>query len=85
MHKSSKVYSRLGEVLGLKDESVVLSIIVRKIVDALDYWARRFVLLQLLYIHITAKKMHSDKIIEAALKLFSELCLGYSSVRRYAC
>ena len=41
VHKSSKVYARLGEVLGLKEESVVLSIIVRKIVDALDYWARR--------------------------------------------
>ena len=32
VQKTSKVYRRLSEVLGLNDESMVLSVIIRKVV-----------------------------------------------------
>ncbi|EEC05625.1 Exportin-7-A, putative, partial [Ixodes scapularis] len=37
--KTSKVYRRLSEVLGLSDDSMVLSIFVRKIITNLRYWS----------------------------------------------
>lgn len=40
VHKMSKVYRRLSEVLGLNDESMVLSVFVGKIITNLKYWAR---------------------------------------------
>merc|ERR1712115_36629 len=33
-----KVYRRLSEVLGLTDESMVLSVIIRKVITNLKYW-----------------------------------------------
>ncbi|XP_065926342.1 exportin-7 isoform X6 [Magallana gigas] len=38
--KMSKVYRRLSEVLGLNDESMVLSVFIGKIITNLKYWAR---------------------------------------------
>merc|ERR1712126_614564 len=38
VQKTSKVYRRLSEVLGLNDESMVLSIIIRKVITNLKYW-----------------------------------------------
>ncbi|XP_038220964.1 exportin-7 [Zerene cesonia] len=38
VQKNSKVYRRLGEVLGLSDESQLLSVIMRKIITNLKYW-----------------------------------------------
>ena len=38
MQKTSKVYRRLSEVLGLSDESMVLSVIIRKVITNLKYW-----------------------------------------------
>jgi len=38
VQKTSKVYRRLSEVLGLNDESMVLSVIIRKIITNLKYW-----------------------------------------------
>lgn len=38
VQKTSKVYRRLSEVLGLNDESMVLAVIVRKIITNLKYW-----------------------------------------------
>lgn len=38
---TSKVYRGLSEVLGLRDESMVLSVFVRKIITNLKYWSRR--------------------------------------------
>ena len=35
---SFQVYRRLSEVLGLSDESMVLSVVVRKIITNLKYW-----------------------------------------------
>ncbi|XP_064465819.1 exportin-7-B-like [Ornithodoros turicata] len=37
--KTSKVYRRLSEVLGLADDSMVLSVFVRKIITNLKYWS----------------------------------------------
>jgi hypothetical protein len=41
VHKSVKVFQQLGEQLGLKDESMVLSVFVRKIMDTLEYWVKK--------------------------------------------
>ncbi|KPJ01317.1 Exportin-7 [Papilio xuthus] len=38
VQKSSKVYRRLSEVLGLADESQLLSVLMRKIITNLKYW-----------------------------------------------
>ena len=38
VQKTSKVYRRLSEVLGLNDESMVLSVIIRKVITNLKYW-----------------------------------------------
>ncbi|UYV75244.1 XPO7 [Cordylochernes scorpioides] len=38
VQKTSKVYRRLSEVLGLNDESMVLSVFMRKIITNLKYW-----------------------------------------------
>uniref|UniRef100_UPI00358FBF5D exportin-7 isoform X2 n=1 Tax=Myxine glutinosa TaxID=7769 RepID=UPI00358FBF5D len=40
VQKSSKVYRRLSEVLGLTDETMVLSIFIGKIITNLKYWGR---------------------------------------------
>ncbi|XP_076102861.1 exportin-7-like [Mytilus galloprovincialis] len=40
VHKMSKVYRKLSEVLGLSDESMVLSVFIGKIITNLKYWAR---------------------------------------------
>ncbi|KAJ8316811.1 hypothetical protein KUTeg_004715 [Tegillarca granosa] len=40
VHKMSKVYRRLSEVLGLSEESMVLSVFIGKIITNLKYWAR---------------------------------------------
>uniref|UniRef100_A0A0K8S6Q8 Exportin-7/Ran-binding protein 17 TPR repeats domain-containing protein n=3 Tax=Lygus hesperus TaxID=30085 RepID=A0A0K8S6Q8_LYGHE len=40
VQKNSKVYRRLSDVLGLSDESMVLSVFVRKIITNLKYWGR---------------------------------------------
>ncbi|KAK6635129.1 Exportin 7 [Polyplax serrata] len=40
IQKNSKVYRRLSEVLGLSDESMVLSVFIRKIITNLKYWGR---------------------------------------------
>ncbi|PSN46003.1 Exportin-7 [Blattella germanica] len=40
VQKNSKVYRRLSEVLGLSDESMVLSVFIRKIITNLKYWGR---------------------------------------------
>nr|CAD7439384.1 unnamed protein product [Timema bartmani] len=40
VQKNSKVYRRLSEVLGLNDESMVLSVFIRKIITNLKYWGR---------------------------------------------
>lgn len=39
VQKTSKVYRRLSEVLGLTDESMVLSVFIRKIITNLKYWS----------------------------------------------
>ncbi|XP_068625831.1 exportin-7-A [Battus philenor] len=38
VQKNSKVYRRLSEVLGLNDESQLLSVLMRKIITNLKYW-----------------------------------------------
>merc|ERR1711976_52284 len=38
IQKTSKVYRRLSEVLGLNDEAMVLSVVIRKIITNLKYW-----------------------------------------------
>ncbi|XP_060809252.1 exportin-7-B [Amyelois transitella] len=38
VQKNSKVYRRLSEVLGLSDESQLLSVLMRKIITNLKYW-----------------------------------------------
>uniref|UniRef100_T1JH36 Gamma-tubulin complex component 2 n=1 Tax=Strigamia maritima TaxID=126957 RepID=T1JH36_STRMM len=38
VQKTSRVYRRLSEVLGLSDESMVLSVFIRKIITNLKYW-----------------------------------------------
>jgi len=38
VQKTSKVYRRLSEVLGLNDEAMVLSVVIRKIITNLKYW-----------------------------------------------
>ncbi|KAL1122988.1 hypothetical protein AAG570_003312, partial [Ranatra chinensis] len=40
VQKNSKIYRRLSEVLGLSDESMLLSVFVRKIITNLKYWGR---------------------------------------------
>jgi len=40
VQKKSKVYQRMSEVLGLIDESMVLSVFIRKIITNLKYWGR---------------------------------------------
>ncbi|GIY83512.1 hypothetical protein CDAR_221582 [Caerostris darwini] len=40
IQRTSKVYKRLSEVLGVSDESMVLSVFVRKILTNLKYWSR---------------------------------------------
>merc|ERR1712126_414114 len=38
VQKTSKVYRRLSEVLGLNDKAMVLSVVIRKIITNLKYW-----------------------------------------------
>ncbi|KAK2166427.1 hypothetical protein LSH36_39g09000 [Paralvinella palmiformis] len=38
VQKTSKVYRRLSDMLGLNDESMVLSVFIRKIITNLKYW-----------------------------------------------
>jgi len=38
VQKTSKVYRRLSEILGLNDEAMVLSVIIRKVITNLKYW-----------------------------------------------
>lgn len=38
VQKNSKVYRRLSEVLGIADESMLLSVFIRKIITNLKYW-----------------------------------------------
>lgn len=64
VHKSIKIYTRLEASLGLKDDTMLLSVFARKIVDSLEYWNK------------------SKKIIEVSLKLLSDLCTGYTSMRK---
>ncbi|XP_025093793.1 exportin-7-like isoform X2 [Pomacea canaliculata] len=40
VQKTSKVYRRLSEVLGLSDESMVLSVFIGKIITNLKFWGR---------------------------------------------
>ncbi|KAE8744901.1 hypothetical protein FOCC_FOCC008466 [Frankliniella occidentalis] len=40
VQKNSKVYRRLSEVLGLSEDSMVLSVFIRKIITNLKYWGR---------------------------------------------
>ncbi|KAI5640764.1 exportin-7-B [Phthorimaea operculella] len=40
VQKNSKVYRRLSEVLGLQDETQLLSVLMRKIITNLKYWGR---------------------------------------------
>uniref|UniRef100_A0A5F9C4G4 Exportin 7 n=1 Tax=Oryctolagus cuniculus TaxID=9986 RepID=A0A5F9C4G4_RABIT len=40
VQKSSKLYRRLSEVLGLSDETMVLSVFIGKIITNLKYWGR---------------------------------------------
>ncbi|KAB1256101.1 Exportin-7, partial [Camelus dromedarius] len=40
VQKSSKLYRRLSEVLGLNDETMVLSVFIGKIITNLKYWGR---------------------------------------------
>ncbi|KAF8784840.1 Exportin-7 like protein [Argiope bruennichi] len=40
IQRTSKVYKRLSEVLGVSDEAMVLSVFVRKILTNLKYWSR---------------------------------------------
>ena len=38
MHKSSRAYQRLSEVVNLQDESDILDVLVKKIIVNLKYW-----------------------------------------------
>ncbi|KFM69942.1 Exportin-7, partial [Stegodyphus mimosarum] len=40
IQRTSKVYKRLSEVLGVADEAMVLSVFIRKILTNLKYWSR---------------------------------------------
>ncbi|KAH0518485.1 Exportin-7 [Microtus ochrogaster] len=40
VQKSSKLYRRLSEVLGLNDETMVLSVFIGKVITNLKYWGR---------------------------------------------
>lgn len=39
IQKTSKIFRRLSEVLGISDESMLLSVFVRKIITNLKYWS----------------------------------------------
>ena len=41
VHKSIRIYARLEQSTGLKDDTMVLSVFAQKIVDSLTYWVRR--------------------------------------------
>ena len=43
VHKSIRVFTRLNESLGLKDDAMIISVFARKIVDMLEYWVKRSV------------------------------------------
>ncbi|KAF2366896.1 Armadillo-type fold [Trinorchestia longiramus] len=45
VHKFSKFYRRLSEILGLNDETMVLAVFVRKIIINLKYWGHSELLL----------------------------------------
>ncbi|CAG0884315.1 unnamed protein product [Cyprideis torosa] len=64
VQKTSKVYVRLSDTLGLHDELTVLSVIVRKIITNLRYWGA------------------CELIVSQTLTLFSNLAVGYTSVRK---
>uniref|UniRef100_A0A8I6AH01 Exportin 7 n=1 Tax=Rattus norvegicus TaxID=10116 RepID=A0A8I6AH01_RAT len=51
VQKSSKLYRRLSEVLGLNDETMVLSVFIGKVITNLKYWGRCE--------PITSKTLHS--------------------------
>jgi hypothetical protein len=42
VHKSIRIFARLEQSTGLKDDTMVLSVFAQKIVDSLTYWVRRF-------------------------------------------
>jgi hypothetical protein len=41
-HKSVRIFARLEQTTGLKDDTMVLSVFAQKIADSLAYWIKRF-------------------------------------------
>uniref|UniRef100_A0A673AVE9 Exportin 7 n=1 Tax=Sphaeramia orbicularis TaxID=375764 RepID=A0A673AVE9_9TELE len=72
VQKSSKLYRRLSEVLGLNDETMVLSVFIGKIITNLKYWGQCE--------PITSKTLHSFYLPDF-FSLTSHVCT-YSSVRK---
>ncbi|EDV20049.1 uncharacterized protein TRIADDRAFT_32548, partial [Trichoplax adhaerens] len=75
MQKTAKVYSCIGERLGLKDESMVLSIFINKILSNLKYKSEN----ELIMLHTL--QLLNMSIIQHLL-LFCLTVLNYSSVRK---
>uniref|UniRef100_A0A671X0B1 Exportin 7 n=1 Tax=Sparus aurata TaxID=8175 RepID=A0A671X0B1_SPAAU len=64
VQKSSKLYRRLSEVLGLNDETMVLSVFIGKIITNLKYWGHSYFsfsicvfLLDLLFTYSSVRKL----------------------------
>ena len=64
IHRGSKLYQRLSEVLNLDEESRLLALFVDKIIRNLRYAS------------------HSNKIVNESLKLFEELSVGFTAMRK---
>jgi len=83
VQKNSKVYRRLSEVLGLNEESMVLSVFIRKMYSSERKRLGSVVMVEF-FSRITNLKYwgRSEQIISKTLQLLNDLSVGYSCVRK---
>ena len=85
VQKSSKVYRRMSEILGITDETMLLNVIIRKmLIYFLVHLKISNFKIYILYHRITNLKFwtKSERIISKTLSLLNDLSVGYSSVRK---
>ena len=79
VHRSSKAFLRMAEVLNLSDESDILDVLVKKIITNLKCWGDDDTILVSVYIKIIHFHLHIQR---KTLQILSELAVGYATVRK---
>ena len=78
VHKSSKAYLRMSEVLNVTDEADILDILVKKIITNLKCWGDDDMIL----VGWKYRTLIKTKCQKKTLQLLSELAVGYATVRK---